>query len=218
MNFYTAYHEVAERLQDTSIAHKNRVKEWLNISQQEIASAGDWSWLETSATFLTITGIKSYTLQSNVDRLLSVQIDANYEDLDPVSPRAYDLMYLSNPTGTGRPSVYSIWSDDMLLWQVPDEVYTIAYKFYQTAADITSDGDSPLIPAKFHWVWLKGAEYYGLLFNDDERAPAIKSEFMRGIMQMRGKDTKFDSRLVLSPTHTGRSRPGPYYDPHRFTF
>lgn len=220
MNLGTAAAEVTERLQDLTSAQTTRVKEWLNLVYQEIVSRKQWSWLEASASFNTVANTYEYavtSLGSDVDKVASLRIEESPDYLIAVPALSMDAMFPDPDRSTGQPRYYTIWGANIRVFPVPAQVYSIKGKYYKTAPELTSDSSTPLIPAKFHWVWLKGAQAYGLEFNDDTRALQARAEFERGIMLMRGDDTKVpDERVLFSPQMLPAARRGPYYPPERF--
>lgn len=212
--------EVAERTQDTSTAHITRCKDWLNQIYREIASKHLWSWLEASTSFNTSASDYDYALSSvasDLARIRIMRIESSPDFLDAIPPDEFDMRFPKPTQSTGQPLLYTVWAGNVRLWPTPDATYSIKVDYWKTTTDLSADGDEPLIPERFRWVWLKGAEFFALRFNDDARAQLVLREYERGISDMLANETRYmGGRMFFAPFTVPSVRFGVRYPPHSF--
>jgi len=91
-----------------------------------------------------------------------------------------------------RPQIVVRKTDNnFLLSPKPDRIYTVAYDYFSTEADLVLYTDVPTIPEEWKEVIVKGGVYYTYLFRDNiEEAAAAKNDF---------KDAAKNARRILIP-------------------
>lgn len=221
MNFGSATLEVSERLHDSSVTHQTRVKEWLNLAKDEIVGfSDDWDWLQATSSFNTVVGQHEYPvgeIGGDVDYVLDLRIESNGPRvLLPLTPMFADHLEPDPDLAQGIPERYSFHADTLILWPAPSAVHTIQARYYRTVDDFVDNDEEAPWPRKYDHVWLHGAEYFGLLFNDDRRADVKLKSFQRGLHKMlAGKDRGRPS-IVMSSFSSGPPRRGSPFPTHRF--
>ena len=140
----------------------------------------DWEWMERSHSFFTGVGQEEYTYQNIFGTATpdhseyhkqSVRITDNegtvrylkYIDRDVLEAR-----YLNN-TDQKLPTEYTIdpSTQGLILRPIPDDVYTVDFRYQRTPEILSLDTDIPSLPAQFHDViiykaLMKLAVYLGI--------------------------------------------------------
>jgi hypothetical protein len=123
----------------------------------------DWEWMESSQSFFTTIGEEEYpylsifgTENPNHSKYhrQSVRITDNsgtirylkYVDRDVLEAR-----YLNN-TDQKLPTEYTIdpSTQGLLLRPIPDDVYTVDFRYQSTPEILSADTDTPSLPAQYH--------------------------------------------------------------------
>lgn len=120
----------------------------VNDALHEIEVMHEWPWLQTSTTIAASSGTGSYAVPADWLRTRYLQIDG-----DAVM-EGYELgdLIARWPTSTdrGRPYEFTVDGDAVLLRPRPDTAYTVTHYYVKREPDLTSDDQSPLMPASFH--------------------------------------------------------------------
>lgn len=174
----------------------------------QTSSSNDWYRISAhtaAATTATIDPAAIYTLSagtytvrkfyyatsSSVDRILQIRQDVTPYQLDEMDKEDFDKIR-PNPQDTGTPRIYVMAGKDtsdiwqFILWPTPDTVINLHVDYLRAVTDLSADGDSSIIPAKWHSsVMLEGAKWQGWTFLDDSRADQARSNLYNGIEDMR---------------------------------
>jgi hypothetical protein len=178
---------------------------YLNSSMHQIESVQDWPWLLRRDTITTVAGT---TVDTNdlysppADWLRTRQLRiANYGPLTRYE--VHELEDVWPDTAQGIPQAWCADADFIRVRPFPDAVYTIRHLYVRIEPDLSSDTQSPLMPAKFHSAIVEGATWLALRSDrEDVRGAAAKAEFDRWLNVMRD-----DARRGSSPGRV-RVRPG----------
>ena len=131
---------------------QDRVVFYLNWAQRRIANHYTFYELQqVKENAATVTSVKTYPLESGTDtfglsRVSSVNsvrlIDGeNSRKLDFWHYRKFDKWYPRPENfATGRPRIYSRWGNSLIMFKIPDAVYTLHIRYGQYANNLTSDG------------------------------------------------------------------------------
>lgn len=132
-----------------------------------------------------------YSLDSTVDRVLSIRQTITPMELREVTPEKFYL-WDPNPTNTGNPFFYFMLGKDssdvwqLGFWPIPSSVINMYVEYVKAGTDLSSDSDVSIIPAKWHTnILLRGAIWQGLNFLGDTRASQARDEFLLGIEEMK---------------------------------
>ncbi len=224
MDLGTAKLQLAERLQDTSQANLARCQSWLLRAYEEMSARSEWYWLLRTRDWSTVVDDETYTLANSqilgttADKILWMVIQAEKQTIQPISFEEYRARFPDPLDVSGVPQYYTVMDGVIYLYPVPDAVYLVTAQYQRKTTNITVDADSPFFPDKYAYVWLWGGEYYGRMFNDDERAPIARMEFERGLMSMRSdEEVSPNQRIIMSTRPFLPATPrGPYYPTDRF--
>ena len=132
-----------------------------------------------------------YSLDSTVDRVLSIRQAVTPFDLSETSAENF-FLWQPDSQNTGNPQLYFMLGKDssdvwqLGLWPIPDAVINLYVEYVKAIVDMSADGDTSIIPAKWHTsILLKGAMWQGLNFIGDPRSTDARNEFMAGIDEMK---------------------------------
>lgn len=146
-----------------------------------------------------------YALDATVDRVLSIRQTITPADLAELTAEQFHL-WEPESTATGTPTIYFMLGKDTSdIWQfglypIPDAIINLYVEYIKAAVDMSSDSDTPVIPAKWHTsILLKGAIWQGWEWSGDSRAPRARDEFWAGIEEMRKQNepSKRNHRVML---------------------
>jgi hypothetical protein len=128
-----------------------RILMYLNWAQRRIAKHHTfWALQKTKENAATVADIKTYPLESgtnnlgltNVSKINTVKLmdSENSRKLEYWLYRKFDK-FIPRPENytTGRPSVYTRWQNNLILYRIPDAVYTLEIKYGVFPTNLTSD-------------------------------------------------------------------------------
>lgn len=131
---------------------RDRVVNYLNWGQRRIANHYSFYELQqTSETAATVDGVKTYPIESGdnnlglsrASSLNSIRLidGENSRKLDFWHYRKFDKWYARPENfAEGRPSIYTRWGNNLILFKIPDAVYSLYIRYGQYAQNLTSDG------------------------------------------------------------------------------
>lgn len=143
----------------------------------------------TAATFIVRKFY--YSTDSTVDRIIQIFQDVLPYQLIETTPEYFQSF---NPgfLASGTPRLYCMAGMDssgypqLRLWPSPDTAINLRIDYYKVAADMSSDSDVSVIPAKWHTtVLLEGAKAQAFSFLDDARMANSVAIFDRMIEEMK---------------------------------
>lgn len=200
MTFLEAQNQLMGDLQDDSTESRARAKNWLNLSMKRILARNPrWSFQQKIVQATTLAGVSSFaatTLDANIKGLGACY---NRDEDWPITPIHHlDLFsYWPVPADedSGSPEFVTIKSDggtDKIFFNKPlAQDAALEWKISLKIADLSADGDTPPWDSEWDYVWLLGAMYYGLKFNDhpvDEVRTEL-SDFNRELKYMKSRDS-----------------------------
>lgn len=184
-------------------------EDWYLISAHTATQTGATlanAFLGTTSSTLTYTLRKVYyTLPSDIGAILSVKQTRDDVKLRYISPRQLDNL-IPDRDRTGEPEFYSIVGLDssqlykVEFYPVPNVRMNIIVRYYQVAAEMSADGDTPLIPEAFDeiLVWDTLATY-GFTWLDDTRLSSALAERNRLWDAMIKNDIQTENIAVRMP-------------------
>ena len=135
-----------------------RAGEVVNEAYLTICGDGiDWDFLQNVSTFTTVAGTDTYTLAS-IATALSVNgirtlygVTNDTEGGQPLEGCSWlDLERLSftsqDDDMDGLPQYFAMWNGNIRLYPIPDAAYTMGIYYSLEPAELSADGDEPLIP------------------------------------------------------------------------
>lgn len=133
-----------------------RVVDWITEAYEDIQDKrADWDFLRLDFSFNTVAATSTYA-KSTVSNLANWKKDSvriyqtTVNDEQFLYFKEWDEFRdfrLFGPTAsaTGRPIEFSIKPDkSLVLWPIPDGIYTIRGEYYRTAHVMTANTDEPL--------------------------------------------------------------------------
>ena len=121
----------------------------INKAQTELATKA--FVIENKDTSIsTVASTRAYAFPTRVIAIKRIEYDGS--KLDPIDFRDDDLVNIyPATTTTGTPRFYSIWDEYIYLRPIPAAVKTLTIYCYSLPTPITAGGDTPDIPALFHY-------------------------------------------------------------------
>ena len=192
--------------QNTSITH------WINQSYGHIWAAADWPWKKTTTATTTSANtrtINSWGTTGTMSAVAFAPYLITYPDdnaslatgaLERVTMARYTKEYLlSGTASTGIPRFWAFLGGTIYLGPVPDAVYTLNVlhdrniflrdsSTWSTTFDGIWDGSATRQPAwsePFHYVIVLGAQYYGLVMENDPTADEARLTFLNALEMMK---------------------------------
>ena len=156
---------------------------FINDALHWVETERAWPWLQATTTITTVAGDGDYAVPSDWLKTRYLRID---ED-SPFQVREIGELELLYPDAseTGQPREYAIEGDAVLVRPIPDGVYTIVHRYIKRESDLTSDGQSPLMPASFHTIIVAAATYLALRSTrENERAALAWQEYQEWRQRM----------------------------------
>jgi hypothetical protein len=160
--------------------------DWINAAMVEFCEAYDWPFLETIGTANTVALNEQLVLPTNFMKLRKARVVAQ----GATSYFGAALRYIpqiqseeeepkSNALVFGEPYQYTlVGTDFMILYPVPNLVYTIRLDYEKFPVDLVADVDVPDIPSKYHYTLVEGAAVRALQAESEEdRAQVARSIF-----------------------------------------
>lgn len=153
-------------LSSSNSTHKAQGRLYLNMELSDLTALTSWAWLYKATTFATVASTATYSLAADVlepfgfrdttsDRPLVWRPASYLDDSDPDSSES------------GSPCEVALAGTDASgYWQVqlapvPDDAYTIAYRYYAFLADLTAADDDVSLDASVP-PWIQPALVHGV--------------------------------------------------------
>jgi hypothetical protein len=178
-----------------------KIVDWIETAYEDIQNLHtQWDFLRSELSFSTVVGQNNYTkdgigapehgewvIESFRSYLTAAGVGGeqfmrwtNWGDFR-------DLYQLgSYRTNTGFPVVLAQKPDtSLIVWPIPDALYTINGEYFKRAQTMSVDTDVPLIPQKYHMiiVW-RALMYYGAQENAAELFQVGQKEYSRLLSQL----------------------------------
>lgn len=166
--------------------------------------ANEKFWFNSIKTTVnTVASTQAVTIPSTVQTVERVTIPANNEELREVS-----LIELPTDTTGGRPSHYTYYNDTLLLWPIPDAIYTLGlYGVAKVAAPTNTTDDTiwtneaaPLLRAHTKMTLARG------VFRDPELTQLALSETQDALDSIKRETAKRLQAPLRMPAGTPWSR------------
>lgn len=201
MTFGTIQARVQQLVQDTSGSSLLNIQNWINDGQQDFQSRlSYWPWLLSSTTFATAANDDTYSLASDVDKVINLRDETNGRFMPEVSRKLFQMVepYVNTTSDTAQPTEWYRFGMDssgyvqIKLWPVPASVYTVRYDYYKLVSDLSSSADVPVIPVKYMKALIAYAckEYFAMKQDPmaDYYAGQYEIEVQKAIMDTEESD------------------------------
>lgn len=176
--------------------------ELLNRSLWELTEKFPFREKEFSVTFDTVPAINKYTMPSNFESLLDICIltpNVNeYRVLTRATRVTYDNTQNVTVDAQDVPTEYVRDNDAIILFPVPDAIYTIRMRYLKSISDLTDLNSTLGLPRNWHEMVLLGGIWRGFItLGDYERAQASKAHqvsLLQSTVPIEAKE-EFDSHI-----------------------
>lgn len=128
----------------------------VNAALHSIETRNDWAWLEAVETIATINATDTYTPAATWLRTISVTIPGR----EPLQRKTIEELDMLLGT-TGDPRFYGIFAEKIVLRPVPTSALNMTHRYVKYEADLSANGDTPLMPASYHHAIVSFAAYLG---------------------------------------------------------
>lgn len=164
--------------------YRSRVKTWLNEGVGRVRRRARIADAEAVDAIITVAGTGSYDLPSALLRVRSLREPSTSIVLDAVG---IDTIDSYSPTSTGKPTVYALHANQVVLRPVPDAVYTLELREWSAADRMVLDTDEPGLPDDYLDVVIAYAlsEAYGAE-DDPEMAQFHRGRYDVKILELLG--------------------------------
>lgn len=181
------------------VKERRRLKTWVQQAYVEIQEERhDWSFMRKDVTFDTVAAQQAYAVGSGLDidiadfgtwnndsfrvYLTSAGIGneimlCHYIDYSHFRDR---YIYGTQRAVEGRPQYITIRPSDraLLLWPLPDAVYTVVGEYYRSPHELSADADEPIFPSPYHMaIVYKAMMKYGLFEVAQEQLEAGRAGY-----------------------------------------
>lgn len=178
-----------------------KVVDWIDSAYQDIQNLhADWDFLRTDLSFETISGTSEYSRTAISADEQGEWIDDSFRSyltsagvngeqfMQWVPWRRFRDTYLLGAirATTGQPRYITQQPDtSLLMWPIPDAVYTVNGEYFERPQAMTTDTSYPLIPAKYQMiiVW-RALMYYAGSAGAPELYAVGQREYKRLLNQL----------------------------------
>lgn len=160
MSAITTYKDIQDRVLDqlgkSDATTRNRVKNWINLGQNDFVTRELWPFREATDTITTVGGTQEYTLSSETadldsQNILSVAIQGAINKKLPFTP--FNQLRAVRPDFTldasAVPQKYYIKGGKLGFYPTPNAAYTIFMDYYKVPTELSADADVTIIPLAY---------------------------------------------------------------------
>lgn len=129
----------------------DKVNNLINQALRDVSVRFDWPYLAKIDT-IAVTGAQdTYALPSDTSRVEAVLLEGQAQPLNEVAP-SVALREDGTTPGSGTPTWYFLWGNNVVLRPVPSASGTLTIYYYRTPTTLTNDGSSPEFAEQFHYI------------------------------------------------------------------
>ena len=142
---------------------------------------------------VVITGVSTlWTSVQGLSRGNRIRIGTNVYTIKSVDSDTQLTIYESIVTTVSAGTAYTIFLDNLVIqvYEIPDSVKNLYYRYYRKPAPLVNDYDEPDLPPAYHWLLLHGtlSELWAIK-GDDQRRVSADQTFLNGLVQMKNHYT-----------------------------
>lgn len=147
---------VLAQLSKSDATTRNRVKNWVNLGQQDFVLRELWPFREETGTLNLVQGTQEYSLSGNFSDLdqqniISVTIQGANQAKLVYWP--YNQLRADKPDfdydAQAVPRRYYINGGQIGFWPVPNGAYTVLIDYYKVATELSDDADVSIMPVGY---------------------------------------------------------------------
>jgi hypothetical protein len=189
------------------------VLEWLKLVFKDIQTrqvSFHWKFLEVTATASTVANQFYYTLPTDIDRKKIVHV---YDQTDEITyifvPYERFRKLVAKETAHTSSSIvnWTLWSNQIGLYPVPDSAKTFYLDYVQTFTDIADDANSIELPTAYDNIIIDGVMEYVYRF-DPTLGNALNQRqiYESGIERMIKENGQNISEINVPMSHRAKYR------------
>lgn len=153
-----------------------KINRAINSALHFIESDHDCPWLGVTTTLVTAAGTSAYSVPSDWSKTMSLRLPG-YMSLERYDVDELDDLWPATAS-TGQPIQWGTWADQIELRPTPDAIYTLTHRYFKAEPELSTDTDTPLMPARFHTAIAEVATWLALRQDrEDNRAVAALSAY-----------------------------------------
>lgn len=190
--------EIALRLNetDTSANRADRYVNWINLAMQDMHTTFPRApWLHAAANNDLAAGDRELLISSwatDIRGTFSLRISSEDRKLRYLPPEQMDLQD-PDPSETGKPTLYTVFNDTLILYPTCDGAYQLQMKYYRDSVTMSAASAVPFLPLKY----LEGIIHYGVakglyLREDYNEAAVMEQKYNDFVDRVRKDMERFD--------------------------
>ncbi len=160
---------------------------WINLGYAEVTGAVEFEELTHCASLNTVDGVSEYNMPVNFAGIISIQDRTSGAKLARISLRD---MHRKTFDERGYPTYYARKERGIIIWPVPDGIYSFHAYFVRDMTPLAEAGDRTVLPATWDKAVLLFAQENAL--RNYNMFDAADKAFMRSIQMMRSRLTSAD--------------------------
>lgn len=218
MTFAELYAETRGMLGTRADFTVAQAKAYVNRAYKRLCNAFQYYEIDSTDTSKsTVANTATVAIPTGAREIISIKItgDTEYE----IIPKTIDWYERQDTTtaNTGVPVYYVRYGSNILFWPTPDDAYALRVRYRGLPADMSSDNDTPVIPAEWHdTIVMLAASYAAFALGMAQRGQELKNEAL-GMLSAIQEDNTRDSRHRIGQvtlmrtrrsTRLGRNDPG----------
>jgi len=160
MSAASTYREIQDRVLDqlskNDATTRNRVKNWINLGQNDFVLRELWPFREETGTLTTTQGTQETDLSStfsDLDEQNIISVALQGENQRKLVYWPFNQLRANKPDfdydAQGVPERYYIKGGNIGFWPVPAGTYTVLIDYYKVATELSNDSDVSIIPAGY---------------------------------------------------------------------
>lgn len=152
---------------------------WINAAIHDLEDASNWTFLENIFTTSTNATVDTLDVPSDLWTIHSIKILGQTEKLRYLSRNSWEDQILDDTT-PGLPTHYTmVGLDTVLLWPVPDAIYSVRIFYRILVPELVGPNDVPsAFPNKLHFAIVQRAAAIGLgAENNEDRASSAQNQY-----------------------------------------
>lgn len=136
-----------------------QVKDFINAIYFEMLQFLKVDRLLKQTTLDTLAGMSAYSPAADAD-LNAIAPDSVMEADSGILLKRVDYSYplKFGVSATGRPDSWYVQGDNLMLYPVPDTIYTIRYHYYVKPQTLSADADTTELPEEWEKTLVLGAQ------------------------------------------------------------
>lgn len=205
------YKDIQDRTLDmlgkSDTTTRGRIKNWINMGQNDFVLRELWSFREATDTYTTVAGTQEYTLSSETpdmdgQNIISVTIQGSTNKKLSYIP--FNQLRAQNPdfdlVASSVPIQYYLKAGNLGLYPAPNAVFTIFVDYYKIPTELSGDSDVTIIPLGYREALMQYALSLEHDFNtDSDLAQKAMNRYEEMVTLAR-------NNLLTQPTDTGNFR------------